>query len=157
MTLTPGALGTIAALALLLSLIAVAVALTNRRQPALAMPGVPAEAERTPAKPEAPALPTPDKASAPAPVAAEAPVAVAPAPKLPEGISKITPTPADDEITAVIAAAITAYLDAEGGSTGAAAVTNVTNVGSTGAPWSAAGRQTVIESRQTMYGKGYRR
>lgn len=147
MYLTQGALGTIAALALLLSLVAVAVALANRR-PAAAPVAVAPEKTEAPAQPAAPA-PTPVT-----PVA-EQPTAAAPA-RLPEGISKITPAPADGELTAVIAAALAAYLDAEGGQTGAA-VTHVTNVGSTGAPWSAAGRQSVIESRQTMYGKGYRR
>lgn len=147
MYLTQGALGTIAALALLLSLVAVAVALANRRPAA-------APAAVAPEKTEAPAQPATPVAKPVAPVA-EQPTAAVPA-RLPEGISKITPAPADGELTAVIAAALAAYLDAEGGRTGEA-VTHVTNVGSTGAPWSAAGRQAVIESRQTMYGKGYRR
>ncbi|MGE5559533.1 MAG: hypothetical protein ACM3XN_00550 [Chloroflexota bacterium] len=152
MTLSSGVLGTIGALALLLSLIALAVALSNRRatsaQPSTITPELAPAAQRPApdSRPrEEPAVPAEAGQSATDNAGGGVPMA------------KITPAPADDQVAAVIAAAITAYLSDQRAGAGSVPVTHVTGYGASGPVWKAAGREAVISSRQSMYGKGYRR
>lgn len=154
MTFSSGVVGTMGALALLLSLIALAVALSSRRRALSA--AVPADAaDLTPAA----RRPGPDgdrKQDRPGPAAKDAAGQTDHAGGG-EPMAKITPAPANDEVAAVIAAAIAAYLDQETNRLGAVPVTHVTRYGAAGPVWKAAGRTAVIGAREAMYGKGYRR
>lgn len=154
MTFSSGVLGTMGALALLLSLVALAVALSNRQRIAGISP-----ARSTPEPVPALRKPEPEprqRAESAVPVESAGPRNTDNAGG-DEPMVKITPAPANDEVAAVIAAAIAAYLGDEAARTTAAPVTHVTSYGVAGPVWKAAGREAVIGARQSMYGKGYRR
>lgn len=154
MTFSSGVVGTMGALALLISLVALAVALSGRRRAMNAAPPS-AAAELTPAA----RRPGPDGSwnqDRPGPAVANAAGQTDHAGGG-EPMAKITPAPASDEVAAVIAAAIAACLDEEANRVGAVAVTHVTRYGAAGPVWKAAGRTAVIGAREAMYGKGYRR
>lgn len=154
MTFSSGVVGTMGALALLLSLVALAVALSGRRRAVnTASPSAAADLASAARRPGPDGSRNQDR---PGPAAVNAAGQTNHAGGG-EPMAKITPAPASDEVAAVIAAAIAACLDEEANRVGDAPVTHVTRYGAAGPVWKAAGRAAVISAREAMFGKGYRR